>query len=149
MTVLSGKTIERLGIVYPCLPRTKYKGVSYGLSMAGYDIRTKENLVLSPHDFKLAVSLEHFCMPNNVLGQVADKSTWARYGIAVQNTILEPGWRGFLTLEVTNHGFDRVEIVEGVAIAQVIFHFLDEPVEQGYDGKYQNQPAVPVGPILE
>ena len=65
-------------------------------------------------------------MPSDVLGQVCDKSTWARRGVAVQNTIIEPGWRGYLTVELTNHSgepfgvadlapwYDRVEHVLGV-----------------------------------
>lgn len=80
-------------------------------------------------------------MPIDLLGRVADKSTLARRGLAVQNTIIEPGWRGYLTLELSNHGRDAIEIVAGMPIAQIIFDVLDEPAERPYAGKYQDQRA--------
>lgn len=82
-------------------------------------------------------------MPNDVLAKVSDKSTWARRGIAVQNTVIEPGWRGFLTLEITNHGKQIIDIAAGMPIAQIIFHRLEAPAENPYSGKYQNQAAGP------
>jgi len=84
-----------------------------------------------------------------VIGFVHDKSTWARLGIAVQNTVIEPGWEGYLTLEITNHSRDRVTILRGSGIAQVIFQFLDLPSEKPYDGKYQDQARGPVAAIHE
>jgi dCTP deaminase len=82
-------------------------------------------------------------MPNNVVGIVHDKSSLARQGIAVQNTVAEPGWRGYLTLEITNHYVNKILLLKGDAIAQVVFHFLDEPTELIYDGKYQDQQRGP------
>ena len=82
-------------------------------------------------------------MPTGVLGIVHDKSSWARQGLAVQNTVIEPGWRGWLTLELTNHGKDTLIIYEGTGICQVVFHYLDAPTDQPYDGKYNNQPRGP------
>jgi hypothetical protein len=78
-----------------------------------------------------------------VVGVVHDKSSLARRGIAVQNTVLEPGWRGFLTLEITNHGPEPIMLKSGCAVAQVVFTFLDEPTERPYRGKYQDQEAGP------
>jgi dCTP deaminase len=54
--------------------------------------------------------------------------------LTVQNTVIEPGWRGYLTLELTNHGPNRLEIPAGSPIAQIIFEMLDEPTEQPYRG---------------
>jgi dCTP deaminase len=95
----------------------------------------------------LASTVEKFCMPDDLVGIVHDKSTWARQGLAVQNTVIEPGWRGFLTLELTwicpeawEGGYGNpLRIQAGTAIAQVIFHQLTAPTEQGYEGKYQDQ----------
>lgn len=81
-------------------------------------------------------------MPKNVLGIVHDKSTWARQGIACQNTVIEPGWRGYLTLEITNHGRIPIKFESGMPIAQVVFHFVDQMTD-GYEGKYQDQEAGP------
>lgn len=155
--ILSGQSIRRLGILDPCADRTHQHGLSFGLGPAGYDLRLvlgnqagpmiKEVLqdmtgrftVLEPGEFTLAAAQEHFSMPSNVLGIVHDKSSLARLGLSVFNTVIEPGWNGHLTLELINGGPQAIRLVEGQAIAQVVFHLLDEATEQPYDGKYQNQ----------
>ena len=92
--------------------------------------------------FVLASAMEEFDMPNDLVGVVHDKSTWARQGVSVFNTVIEPGWKGFLTLEIVFHGQERVRLPAGAGIAQVLFHKLSEPAE--YSGKYQNQADKPV-----
>lgn len=124
--------------------KERLHGVSHGLSEAGYDIRIKQDLVLSREyvPFSLASSLEEFQMPENLVGIVHDKSTWARRGLSVFNTVLEPGWKGFLTIELVYHGAVPLLIPAGAGIAQVIFHQIAAPA--AYGGKYQNQPDMPV-----
>jgi dCTP deaminase len=158
--ILSAQTIRRYAklfkMVEPFHERTVDQGTSYGLSAAGYDVRvdlqdTEEMLAqkqrpciyLARHDYRLASTMERFNMPNNVMGIVHDKSSWARKGVTVQNTVIEPGWCGYLTLELTNHGNSSQVIYPDMGIAQVVFHFLDDPTEQPYDGKYQNQERGP------
>jgi dCTP deaminase len=87
--------------------------------------------------------MERFCIPNDVLIVAHDKSSWARRGLAVQNTIFDPGWRGYATLELTNHGKEALDILAGDPIAQVVCHLLTEPTTQSYAGKYQDQEAGP------
>lgn len=128
-------------IITPWFERSKFNGMSFGLSAAGYDVRVAEAILLPVGQFSLASTLEQFNMPNWVLGIVHDKSTWARMGLAVQNTVIEPGWKGYLTVELTNHGPNALTIPSGAPIAQIVFHSLLEPTEQPYDGKYQNQEA--------
>lgn len=147
--ILSAQSIRKHHPVMPLLERTKYKGCSYGLSSAGYDIRIAQSVTLCPDEFVLASSIERFNMNWQLLGIVHDKSTWARRGIALQNTVIEPGWEGYLTMEITNHGSSIVYIPKGVGIAQIIFHLLDEPTVQPYHGKYQNQEYGPQEAILE
>lgn len=110
MTILSGQTIRRLGILRPFAERASNGGVTYGLGPSGYDLRVDlgegfedddAECVIGPGRFQLAATLEHFTMPDDVVGVVHDKSTWARRGLCVQNTVIEPGWRGYLTLELT------------------------------------------------
>lgn len=141
--ILPAQTIRAENIITPFFERTMFEGVTFGLSPAGYDVRLAKNLVLYPGDFVLASTLEHFNMPNDVLGVVHDKSTWARVGLALQNTVIEPGWRGYLTLEISHHKFEHEKIVlfSGTPIAQIIFHRLEEETVQPYQGKYQDQPA--------
>ncbi len=147
--ILPAQWIRMYKPIKPFCERTKEFGMSYGLSAAGYDIRIAEDIYLNKGDFVLASSLEEFNMPNNLLAYVKDKSTWARQGIAVQNTVIEPGWKGYLTLEITNHSKLPITFKQGMPIAQIVFHELKEPTEQPYDGKYQNQSAGAQNPIFE
>jgi dCTP deaminase len=62
----------------------------------------------------------------------------------VQNTVIEPGWSGWLTLEIANHGREAITLTRGVGIAQILFHPLDKPTALKYTGKYQNQERGPV-----
>ena len=116
---------------------------SHGLAEAGYDIRIKQGIWLHPFKrFSLASSIEGFEIPNNLVAVVHDKSTWIRKGVKVGNTIAEPGWRGYLTLELTFHKWWPVYIPAGSGIAQVLFHQIALPAS--YEGKYQNQADKPV-----
>ena len=63
--------------------------------------------------------------------------------------MIEPGWRGYLTLELTNHGEREIRVAGGTPIAQIIFHLLDAPAEHPYAGKYQDQRQGPQAAILE
>ena len=129
---------------------------SHGLSEAGYDIRIKQNIIFEKGNvyvdnrrykgsFTLASAIEEFQMPPHLVGVVHDKSTWARKGLSVFNTVVEPGWKGFLTLELIYHGREILTIPPGSGIAQVLFH--QTMVHAAYDGKYQNQADKPVGAI--
>lgn len=124
-------------------------GMTFGPGSAGYDIRVDQHLHINPGEFVLAASLEQFHMPDDLLGVVHDKSTWVRQGLTVQNTVIEPGWRGYLTLELINHSNDTIILQAGMPIAQIIFHLLDHPTQCPYAGKYQDQPPGPQPAILE
>ncbi len=137
-------------------------GTSAGLGEAGYDIRIKQEVVFSRNShgmsvivdnngfwkqgrFTIASAIEEFQMPDDLTGVVHDKSTWARRGLSLFNTVVEPGWKGFLTLELVYHGEDELIIPAGSGIAQVLFHRNSE--HAAYSGKYQNQPDRPVPAI--
>lgn len=145
-------------------------GVSHGLAEVGYDIRVKQNIYFSglsvaydplfpksPYveidcvrqngSFTLASAIEEFEMPNDLVGVVHDKSTHIRKSLSVFNTVIEPGWKGFLTLELAYHGWEEYYIPAGAGIAQVIFHEVIQPT--AYSGKYQNQADQPVEAIHE
>lgn len=145
-------------------------GVSHGLGEVGYDIRIKQDVYFKPAtyhaftndlvrpptvvvgsesakfgNFTLASTVEEFKMPDHLMGIVHDKSTWARKGLSVFNTVIEPGWRGFLTLELVHHGREPLHIPAGSGIAQVVFHQVSVPAR--YEGKYQDQADEPVEAI--
>lgn len=152
--ILSGADIAaRSGILTPWAEPGRYGGTSYGLSYAGYDLRLSslrvpgddtlyDFFLIPPGKFMLGATMERFSMPLDLLGIVHDKSTLARHGLSVFNTVIEPGWQGFLTLELVNHGPRPVELVQGMGIAQVVFHQLSSPANP-YEGKYQNQESGP------
>lgn len=149
MTVLSDLSIAMMALLDPLVARTVHEetGTSYGLSACGYDIRLDQGVTLRAGVTTLASSLERFEMRTDVVGIVHDKSTWARRGLSVQNTVIEPGWRGFLTLELLYMPLrgqrSVLDLVPGTPIAQVIFHRLDRPSHSPYDGKYQDQERGP------
>lgn len=123
-------------------------GVSHGLAEAGYDLRIKQAVTLHPFKrFALASTVERFRMPTDMVAIIHDKSTWARRGLSVQNTVAEPGWEGWLTLELFYMGSGVLRIPAGAGIAQALFHQLAEPA--AYDGKYQGQADRPVAAIME
>jgi dCTP deaminase len=145
MTVLSAQSIIEQQLVNPCCGKEIFEGVSYGLGPAGYDIRLAEDIVMTATGkVYLCSAIERFRMPADIIGHVTDKSTWARRGLMVQNTVIEPGWHGYLTLELTYVGVWGTEppilaLKAGTGIAQVVFQWLDKPTDRPYDGKYQNQ----------
>jgi dCTP deaminase len=131
-------------LISPFLERSVAHGMSYGLASAGYDIRINQDLVVDAKEFALASSVEFFSLPSDLDMNVFDKSTWARQGISLFNTTAEPGWRGYLTLEIVNHSGRAVQLKRGMPIAQVKFNLLAAATERPYTGKYQNQSNEPV-----
>ncbi|KQP53546.1 hypothetical protein ASF34_01435 [Methylobacterium sp. Leaf106] len=142
---------ERRHIVEPFVERSVHEtGLSFGLSHGGYDVRIKQDLTLHQGEFSLASTVEHFAIPEDVMAFVLDKSTMARQGVSCFNTCLEPGWTGFLTLEIVCHASGPVVIKAGQPIAQIVFHQMVAPPERTYAGsKYDNQADEPVAAILE
>lgn len=141
--ILPAQSIRKLKPILPFVERTVHNGMSYGLSHAGYDVRIAETITLVPGTSCLASTMEEFFMPDDLVAFVHDKSTWARRGLSLFNTVIEPGWQGFLTLELVNHSDQKLFVAAGDPIAQIIFMRLEEPTEKPYTGKYQNQKRGP------
>ncbi|MGQ0658136.1 MAG: dCTP deaminase [Chromatiales bacterium] len=148
--------------------------VSFGTSSYGYDIRCANEFkiftninstivdpkdfdsnnfvdmkadvcIIPPNSFALARTMEYFRIPRNVLTICLGKSTYARCGIIVNVTPLEPEWEGHVTLEFSNTTPLPAKIYAGEGCAQVIFIESDEPCETSYrdrGGKYQGQTGV-------
>lgn len=141
--ILPAQEIRKFKPVTPFVERSVHNGMSYGLSSAGYDVRIAESVYMSKGVMFLASTMERFQMPTDIVGMVHDKSSWARRGLSLFNTVIEPGWHGYLTLELVYHSVEPVMINAGDPIAQIVFMRLSEPTEQPYNGKYQNQEAGP------
>lgn len=145
--LLSANTLRKIKPLSPFVERSVIRGRSYGLSLAGYDVRCAQNISLHYGKFSLASTVERFRMPNSVLGIVKNKSSWARLGLNVYETVIEPGWEGYLTIEMVNNS-RTIEIYEGDPIAQVLFFQVDDRTP-GYSGKYQHQKNAPQEAVLE
>lgn len=101
--------------------------------------------LMPPHTYALGVTVETFNIPRNVIGICLGKSTFARSGIIVNTTPLEPGWQGRLVLEFSNSADLPVRIYANEGVAQVTFFESDEDCETSYadrQGKYQNQESI-------
>lgn len=150
------------------------KLVSYGTSSYGYDVRCAREFriftninssvvdpknfdsnsfvnvetdvcIIPPNSFALARTVEYFRIPRNILTICLGKSTYARCGIIVNVTPLEPEWEGHVTLEFSNTTPLPARIYANEGVAQVIFLESDEVCETSYKdrgGKYQGQTGV-------
>ena len=101
--------------------------------------------VIPPNSFALARTVEYFKIPRNVLTVCLGKSTYARCGIIVNVTPLEPEWEGHVTLEFSNTTNLPAKIYAGEGVAQMLFFESDEECSVSYKdrgGKYQGQTGV-------
>ena len=106
-----------------------------------------DECIVPPNSFALAVSLEYFRIPRNVLTLCVGKSTNARCGIIVNVTPFEPEWEGYVTIEISNTTPLPAKIYANEGIAQVIFLEAREVCETSYadrGGKYMKQEGITV-----
>jgi dCTP deaminase len=152
----------------------KNKTISYGTSSYGYDVRCADEFkiftninssivdpknfdpnsfvdvksdvcIIPPNSFALARTVEYLKIPRNVLTICLGKSTYARCGIIVNVTPLEPEWEGHVTLEFSNTSPLPAKIYANEGVAQFLFFESDEECEVSYKdkkGKYQGQKGV-------
>jgi deoxycytidine triphosphate deaminase len=99
-------------------------------------------LLLEPGVHVIGYSVERFNMPNDLFALVFGKSTYARHGLLVNATPIEPGWCGYLALGLCNVSNSPILVRPNQGIAQVVFFRVSEHLK--YDGKHQGQqlPAV-------
>lgn len=169
------KEMARKGMIEPFEEQLVKEGViSYGVSSYGYDMRVADEFkiftninntvvdpknfdpksfvefkgdvcIIPPNSFALARSVEYFRIPRDVLVICIGKSTYARCGIIVNVTPLEPMWEGFLTIEISNTTPLPAKIYANEGIAQLIFLKAEEECEISYadrKGKYQAQQGI-------
>jgi dCTP deaminase len=150
------------------------KVISYGLSSYGYDARCSDEFmiftnvdnaivdpkdfsnksfverktdvcVIPPNSFVLTRTIEYFRIPKDVLVICLGKSTYARCGLIVNVTPLEPGWEGHVTLEISNTTPLPAKVYANEGVAQFLFFKGSSPCEVTYadrDGKYMAQRGV-------
>lgn len=163
------------GMIEPFVEKLQRSGViSYGLSSYGYDARVADEFkiftnvdsavvdpknfasdgfvdrktdicTIPPNSFVLARTVEYFRIPRDTLVICVGKSTYARCGIIVNVTPLEPEWEGHVTLEFSNTTNLPAKIYANEGVAQMLFLESDEVCETSYKdrgGKYQKQRGV-------
>lgn len=105
--------------------------------------RDVDQIIIPAGGFALAESMELIQMPEDCLGVILGKSTMARVGILLNTTPLEPGWRGIITLEISNVNKLPCRLRAGQGVGQLIFLHGDRPCEMPYNRKsgamYHNQ----------
>lgn len=114
-------------------------------SFVEIEVPWHEAVLIPPNSFALAQSVERFIIPSDVTAICVGKSTLARCGIIVNITPLEAGWRGILTIEISNTTPLPAKIYAGEGIAQLLFFVGDVLCEVTYEarsGKYQNQEGI-------
>ena len=102
----------------------------------------KQYVIIPPNSFALCETVEYLEIPRNVLAICVGKSTYARCGLIVNVTPLEPEWRGKVTLEISNTTPLPARVYANEGVAQLIFLKADEVCEKSYadkSGKYQDQ----------
>jgi len=162
-------------MINPFADRQIREGViSYGLSAYGYDLRVADEFkiftnvnstivdpkgfdsrsfvefkgpicIVPPNSFALARSVEYFKIPRSVITICVGKSTYARCGIIVNVTPLEPEWEGFVTLEISNTTPLPARVYSNEGLCQIVFFESDELCEVSYKdkkGKYQAQQGI-------
>lgn len=170
------------GMIDPFVDRQQADGkISYGLSSYGYDARAATEFkiftnvdnaivdpknfaetsfvdrdtdvcILPPNSFCLARTVEYFRIPRDVLVVCLGKSTYARCGIIVNVTPLEPGWEGHVTLEFSNTTPLPAKIYANEGVCQFLFFKGEGACEVSYGdrkGKYMGQEGVTLPRILK
>ncbi len=112
------------------------------LNPAGYDLRSSDEIELRPKRYELTATLETVELGLTVAGSLHIRSSLAREGIVGSFAIVDPGFRGQLTLNLHNVGEKEIRIREGEPIVQIIFHKLGSPARKGYTGLYQNSRGI-------
>ena len=109
------------------------------------DLTGKDHVLIPPNSFALCETVEHVSIPRDCLAICVGKSTYARCGIIVNVTPIEPEWRGKITLEISNTTPLPAKIYANEGIAQIIFLRGEKVCERSYadkSGKYQDQPGL-------
>lgn len=116
--------------------------ISKCLNPAGYDLRCAKNVILKPKQYQLVATLEKVELGLNVTAHLHIRSSLAREGLIGSFAVVDPGFRGQLTLHLHNVSAKDVTIKYGERIVQIVFHTLGSTAKKGYKGSYQNSKGI-------
>ena len=112
------------------------------LNPAGYDLRISKKVSLRPKHYELVATLETIELGLNLTAYLYIRSSLAREGIIGSFAVVDPGFRGELTLNLHNVSEKEVIIGKGERIVQIVFHKLGSTAKKGYSGLYQNSKGI-------
>ena len=118
-------------------------------------VELDQPFVLHPGSFVLAITMERVELPDDIVARLEGRSSLGRLGIIVHATasVIDPGWRGRIVLELANHGQMPVALYPGMRVCSVTFEPLSTPVETPYwkkaEAKYKNQDSAQASKISE
>lgn len=108
-------------------------------------VKFGSRFILHPGTLALGCTFEYLCIPPNLECQVEGRSSWARLGLQIATaTSIEPGFKGVITLELSNLGTIPIELYPGVRIAQLFFHDALPEIKDAYGGVHKYK--CPIGP---
>ncbi|UCE44191.1 MAG: dCTP deaminase [Candidatus Bathyarchaeota archaeon] len=139
MTVLSDKEILEY------LERGELKITPFEtscLNPAGYDLRSSRHVGIKPKQYDLTATLERVELGLETVGTLHIRSSLAREGITGSFAVVDPGFRGQLTLNLHNNGEEKLTIHKGEPIVQIILYKLGDSAGKGYSGLYQNSKGI-------
>jgi dCTP deaminase len=169
------RMVRECGMINPFAEsQVRERVISYGLSAYGYDLRVADEFkiftnvnstivdpkaldarsfvefrgpvcIIPPNSFALARSVEYFKIPRSILTICVGKSTYARCGIIVNVTPLEPEWEGLVTLEISNTTSLPARVYSNEGLCQIVFFESEEVCKTSYKdkkGKYQAQQGI-------
>jgi len=112
------------------------------LNPAGYDLRCSRTVVLKPKQYELVATLETVELGLGVVAFLHIRSSLAREGVVGSFAVVDPGFRGQLTLNLHNVSEKEVTLKESERIVQIVFHLLGSTAKTGYNGSYQNSKGI-------
>jgi dCTP deaminase len=112
------------------------------LNPAGYDLRCSKKVILKPKHYELVATLETVELGLSVTAYLHIRSSLAREGVIGSFAVVDPGFRGQLTLNLHNVSEKEVTLGKGEHIVQIVFHNLGDVAKKGYSGSYQNSKGI-------
>jgi dCTP deaminase len=139
LTVLSDVEIEKR-VMQKSLVLTPYEPDS--LNGAGYDLRLNMDVTIPAGKQELVATLEKVELPTDLVATLHIRSSLARAGIIASLALVDPGFRGQLTISLYNAGIEPCSMKKGDKFVQMVVHLLGMKTQHPYEGRYQDSQGI-------
>lgn len=140
MTVLSDKEI--INHIKTGEIKLEPSDIEACLNPAGYDLRCSKTVILKPKEYELVATMETVELGKSLVAFLHIRSSLAREGVIGSFAVVDPGFRGQLTLNLQNISNKEITLSKGERIVQIVFHKLGDVAQKGYSGSYQDSKGV-------